>query len=387
MNKRPKVLPVIAGALGIVLAVSACGGGESGPISDVPEDIQALIADPPDVGCVQLAEKYKLPVKDGQVVLTFIPNEVKQGAAGKRQWSDAVNIPLDPVEKERFMASICTQPEMAGMVGDALANHIKVGDVSLRELNGGLLDQFADTTPQKWAESVLLTESRSYEDATRTMSELAGLVSVFDVTGPIDADVSWNYVAKAGAVTTKDQIRPITLSDRGYRGNFLVFSLTEKGQEGCWSRFGVNTGDQRVAGMPCEKPAPPPQGEGGSPPPGTHDVPPSGTGGSPPPPRTTEEPPPPPETTTQPPPSTGKNSADQPRHDGGRGTITAPAAPPAAGAPPAVRPAPQPAPPPAPVPSATRVPTPAPALPPATGAAPTTAPGTSTSCPRGNPDC
>jgi hypothetical protein len=251
----------------IVMALwgASLSTADDGPIGEVPDDIRALIADPPEYDCVASATKYELPTEevDGEtkVVLTYIPNEVGT-AEDQRDTSDSVNVSALPAERDRFLASVCSQPEEAGMVGFALATEQMVGNEKLADLNPNLFGQFVNSTPKEWADKVFSGEI-SYADATETMTQLAGLVTIFEVTEETRA-TEWNFHA-LDAITTEANVRPIVKNDTQYTGDFLVFSLTRKGVTGCWSSFGINIGlngditkgDQRIVGFICETPTTP----------------------------------------------------------------------------------------------------------------------------------
>src|SRR5690606_31260358 len=120
-----------------------------------------LIANPPEFDCVATVTKYELPTVEHEgemkVVLTYIPNEVGT-AENQRDHTDSVNISALPAERDRILASICSQPEMAGMVGVALSAKYEL----LVEANPDLFGQFTDTTPKEWADKVFSGEV-SYE--------------------------------------------------------------------------------------------------------------------------------------------------------------------------------------------------------------------------------
>lgn len=239
---------------------------DDGPIGEVPDDIRTLIADPPEYDCVASVTEYKLPVEEIEgekmVVLTYIPNEVGT-AEDQRDHSNSVNVSALPAERDRVLASVCSQPEMAGMVGFALATKQMVGGEKLADINPDLFGQFVNTTPKEWADKVFSREI-SYADATKTMTQLAGLMTIFEVTMETRA-TEWNFHA-LDAITTEADVRPIVENDEQYTGDFLVFSLTRKGETGCWSQFGINIGlngditkgDQRIVGFTCETPGTPP---------------------------------------------------------------------------------------------------------------------------------
>lgn len=244
---------------------AAVSSNDDGPIGDVPDDIRSLIADPPEYDCVASVTEYELPTEevDGEnkVVLTYIPNEVGT-TEDQRDFSNSVNVSALPAERDRVLASVCSQPEEAGMVGFALATKQLVGNQKLADLNPDLFGQFVNSTPKEWADKVFSGEI-SYADATDTMTQLAGLMTIFEVTEETRA-TEWNFHA-LDAITTEADVRPIVENDTQYTGDFLVFSLTRKGETGCWSSFGINIGlngditkgDQRIAGFICETPGTP----------------------------------------------------------------------------------------------------------------------------------
>ena len=228
----------------------------SGPIDEPDIEQLRLIGNPPEVDCVALATKYDLPMEKGQAILTYIPNQVDasgKGADGKpaRLTTDSVNLVLYPAEYQRFYASVFTQPEMAGMVGVALANDAKLADA-----NPGILQRFVDTTPKQWADQVF-SGKISYEEATTVSCQLVGILEVFQKgSKPETAKTTWNYHAQ-DAISTKGDVRGIVRNNTQYEGEFLTLSITRKGQDGCWLKLGINTKDQRIAGLECEKPKPP----------------------------------------------------------------------------------------------------------------------------------
>lgn len=224
---------------------------------DVPDDIKALIGDPPGVDCVALATEFGLPTVGDKVMLTYITNEVDAGKTTARNTSDSVNIPALPATRDRVNASICTQPEQAAMVGVALVKH----QPELVELNAALFEQFQGVTPKEWADKVL-SQAISYEDATKTMTGLAGFMTIFDVKVENGLTTAWNYHAETVA-STEANVRPIVENPNQYTGDFLVFRVTHKGETGCWVKpFGINVGvggdvnkgDQRIAGFDCGAP-------------------------------------------------------------------------------------------------------------------------------------
>lgn len=270
--RRWRAGAIISGIItALLLVVMALWGvslptADDGPIGDVPDDIRALIADPPEYDCVASVTEYELPTEevDGEtkVVLTYIPNEVGT-EEDERDFSNSVNVSAIPVERDRVLASVCSQPEQAGMVGFALANKSIFGNEKSVDLNPDLFGQFIDTTPKEWADKVLSGEI-SYTEATETMTQLAGLMTIFEVTEETRA-TDWNFHA-VNAISTEANVRPIVENDTEYTGDFLVFSLPRKGEDLCLSSFGINVGlngdytkgDQRIAGFTCDEPTPTP---------------------------------------------------------------------------------------------------------------------------------
>jgi hypothetical protein len=232
----------------------------SGPIGGVPNDVRSLIANPPSVDCVALVTKYGMPTKNGKVVLTYIPNKVDTADATARENSDSVNISATPVERDRINASICSQPEEAGMAGVALVTKYPI----LGELNPNLFGQFVGTTPKAWADKVF-SGKISYNTATTTMTQFAGLMTIFDVSYVKDLQTAWNYHATPEVLTTKANVRPIVENPNEYTGDFLRFRITWKGVQNCGIEFGYNVGiggdttkgDQRIAGFTCVTTPPP----------------------------------------------------------------------------------------------------------------------------------
>lgn len=235
----------------------------SGPIGGAPDNVRSLIANPPKVDCVALATKSDLPTEEGKVVLTYIPNEVDSGNPDARDASNSVNISAIPAERDRVNASICSQPEMAGMVGVGLANNQLVGDEKIANINPDLFGQFVNVTAKEWADKVF-SGVISYADATDTMTQLAGIMTIAKVTVE-SRTTDWNYEALA-QISKKADVREIVLNDQQYTGDFLVYSLTEKERVQCIGEWGINIGidgditrgDQRIAGFNCETPPPSP---------------------------------------------------------------------------------------------------------------------------------
>jgi hypothetical protein len=230
--------------------------GDTAPANDAtlgePDPAaMAAIGSPPSYDCMALVDKYGLPAKNGVVTLSYITNDVDKGDETKRAFSDAVNIPLKPTEIERFYASVFSQPEMTGMIGVALANDAKLADV-----NPGVLKQFVGMTPKEWADDVFNGVISPSEAAT-TGCDLVSILSTLQPGGPETATTS--YRAQEARTSLEGDVRPITLNEKQYEGEFLTLSITRKGQEGCWLKLGVNTKDQRIAGLECEKPKPKPK--------------------------------------------------------------------------------------------------------------------------------
>ena len=237
-----------------------------GLIGQVPDDVRSLIANPPSVDCVALATKYDMPPKNGKVVLTYIPNKVDTADPTARDFSDAVNISAIPADRDRVNASICSQPEEAGMVGVALATHYPIFD----QLNPNLFGQFVGTTPKEWADKVF-NGTIPYDDATKTMTQLAGLMTIFTVSYEKGLSTAWNYHATPEMLTTKANVRSIVVNPNQYTGDFEKYRISWKGMVGCEIEFGINVGiggditkgDQRIAGFTCVTPpksTPPPHG-------------------------------------------------------------------------------------------------------------------------------
>jgi hypothetical protein len=215
------------------------------------------------VDCAAIAGKYNPTTTrtgvDGvtKVIFSYITNQVGADAS-MRRFGNSVNIPLSPTERDRVIASICTKPEMAGMVGHAFANKVELDGKLLSTVNPALLEQFTNMMPKEWADKVL-SGAIAYDDALKVASQLAGIFTVYDTDNKVhDGQTSWNYTAQAGYVSTEGNVRPIFVNSYEYAGKFLVYEITEKGREGCWSRFGINVEDQRIVGLPCTKPKPTP---------------------------------------------------------------------------------------------------------------------------------
>jgi hypothetical protein len=211
-----------------------------------------------------MATQSSLPTKDGKVVLTYIPNEVADKSDARKS-AVSVNISAIPAELDRILASHCTQPEQAGMTGVALAAHNPV----LVKLNPELFSQFQNTTAKEWADKVF-SGSISYNDATKTMTQLAGFLTIFNSSYQKDLKTDWNYYAHSGVLTTEANVRPIIENPEQYVGDFEKFEIIDKtGNVLCLDDlkpFGINLGvggdtnkgDQRIAGFTCATPPPPP---------------------------------------------------------------------------------------------------------------------------------
>jgi len=271
MQKKTWVTLLITGIaiLGVTLLIGLVIGAlrqsqNEGQVGDVPEDIRSLIANPPTIDCVALATQYNLPVVDGKVVLTYIPNAVDAEDPNARNRSDAVNISAIPAELDRILASHCTQPEQAGMSGVALVAHNPV----LAELNPELFTQFQNTTAKEYADKVFSGEI-SYEEATKAMTQLAGFLTIFNSSYQTDLLTEWNYHAEPGVLTLEADVRPIVKNPDQYTGDFWRFDVIDKrGNVLCLAdikSFGINLGvghdttggDQRIAGFACDTPPTP----------------------------------------------------------------------------------------------------------------------------------
>jgi len=269
------VLVLIGLLIAYLYALNGNNKTSTAQYGDVPADIAELIANPPNVDCSAIVKKADLPMKGDQVILEYIPNAVGNDAKTERAFSDAVNVPAQPTTRDRILASVCSQPEYAGMIGVALATKVEVNGVSLSSLNKGILGQFKSTTPKAWADKVF-AGTISYDDATETMTQLAGFMTIFKADKVEAHATLWNFRSvgadrdvrlhpDATFYTSKANVRTIVLNDKQYTGDFLVFSLTEKGQSGCFAVFGINVGvggntnlgDQRIAGVSCNQPTTP----------------------------------------------------------------------------------------------------------------------------------
>lgn len=256
-------LSIFAVIVALLVPLTFGSAVPQGPIGTAPDDIRSLIANPPKVDCLALAKQSNLPTleADGkeQVVLTYIPNEVDSTNPDARDTSNAVNVSAIPAERDRVNASICSQPEMAGMVGVGLTNNQLVGNESIVNINPDLFGQFAGITVKEWADKVFSGEI-SYADATDSMTQLAGVMTIAQVSTESRLS-TWNYEALPG-ISTERNVRGIMLNDQEYTGDFLVYTLTHKEREGCWGIWGINVGihgditrgDQRIAGFTCETP-------------------------------------------------------------------------------------------------------------------------------------
>lgn len=231
-----------------------------------------------------------------------------------RRDTDSVNASLPNKDRDDVIVLILTEPDYAAHVASGLSRvevtTLDGGKVSLEEINPWL-EEFSDPANiNDWAQSAMDADDAGRVEAARKMVLIAILTERF-ADGGVQGDLATSYNFRladgAGGSLAVDPDNPFgtvpefALSPKQYKGEFVVFEVTYKGHEGCYARWGINTGDGRFAGLPCEQPKPEqPKPERPSPPaPPTEEPPPS----SPPPAEPPSSPPPSSPPPTSPPPT------------------------------------------------------------------------------------
>lgn len=209
---------------------------------------------------------YGTEVIEGQTVPVFQPCSTQY--ADKLPWTDAVCPPITPMERDTITARILGSPDYAAMIGSGLYRFEVMGldgtTTTLGEHNPWLAD-FADPANiNDWSQSAMAAEGADRLQYTHKVLLVAVLFELLADEGVQKGlATDWNIhlvTVGNGGVLTVDENDPFgtipefEFSPKQYKGEFLVFSVTYKGHDGCYGRIGINTGDGRIAGFTCETP-------------------------------------------------------------------------------------------------------------------------------------
>lgn len=189
-----------------------------------------------------------------------------------KAWTDAVCAPLDPKDRTSVLARILGSPDYAAHVASGLGKlEVTTLDgtaIPLVEINPWLSEFSDPATINDWGQSAMDAEGTARIEYAHKMVLVAILVERFTDKGVQgDRETAYNFhvvTSGTGGSLAVDEsnawgaIPEFELSPKQYKGEFVVFEVTYKGQEGCYGSFGINTGDGRFAGFTCEAPEPVP---------------------------------------------------------------------------------------------------------------------------------
>lgn len=233
---------------------------------------------------------YTIENIDGKQVPAFQAKSTKRYDDKRKAWIDAVCLPV--ANREAVLAMILGSPDCAAQVASGLYRLPVIGlDGKTRQLNehSPWLAQFKDPSGlNDWAEAAMASEGTERIEYANRLILIAMQVEAYADAG-VQKGRETNYNFHVTDRLRIDEAKPwdtipeFALSPVQYKGDFVVFKITYKGHDGCWSEFGINIGDGRFAGFTCETPKPVATPPTSTPPP-TTTTPPTG------PPRTTPPP-------------------------------------------------------------------------------------------------
>ncbi|HMS93412.1 MAG TPA: hypothetical protein PKD28_03420 [Candidatus Saccharibacteria bacterium] len=211
---------------------------------------------------------YTTEVIDGQEIPVFQAKSTKRYDDQRKDWVDAVCLPV--ANREAVLAMILGSPDCAAQVASGLYRLPIIGlDGTTQQVgdHSPWLAQFKDPEGlNDWAQAAMASEGADRIEYARKLVLIAILVEQFADGGVEDGrETDYNFhVVDRLAVDEQnpwDSVPEFALSPKQYKGDFVVFRVTYKGYEGCWSEFGINIGDGRFAGFTCETPTPEPTPE------------------------------------------------------------------------------------------------------------------------------
>ena len=212
---------------------------------------------------------YTIEEVDGQSIPVF---ESCSDKYEEKVWTDAVCAPLDPKDRTSVLARILGSPDYAAHVASGLGKlEVTTLDgtvIPLVEINPWLKEFVDPATINDWGQSAMGAEGTARIEYAHKMVLVAILVERFTDKGVQgDRETAYNFhvvTSGEGGSLAVDESNPFgvipefELSPNQYRGEFIVFEVTYKGQNGCYGSFGINTGDGRFAGFTCKTPEPVP---------------------------------------------------------------------------------------------------------------------------------
>ena len=185
-----------------------------------------------------------------------------------KQDTDSVRPPLAEKSAKQVIAIILSEFDVGAQAGSGLANMPAiVNGKTLLELNPWL-EEFADpATINDWATDAIGGSQAEQLIAAKKLVLVAMLFERVGANGIAVKQTTFNFhlVWKEDGGTlainpsNPKAIPEFELNPSQYEGEFVMFEVTLKGIEGCWLRFGINTGDGRFAGFACPTPVTPPE--------------------------------------------------------------------------------------------------------------------------------
>lgn len=211
---------------------------------------------------------YEVENVEGQTIPVFEAKSTKKYDADRREWADAVCLPV--ADREAVLAMVLGSPDCAAQVASGLYRLPVIGlDGKTQQLGeiSPWLAQFEDPSGlNDWTEAAMKSEGAERIEYARKLVLIAIQLEQYADGGVQDGrETDYNFHVpdrlKVDEQNPWDAIPEFALSPDQYKGTFVVFTIKYKGFEGCWSEFGINTGDGRFAGFTCETPTPEPTPE------------------------------------------------------------------------------------------------------------------------------
>lgn len=208
--------------------------------------------------------EYKLETVEGQTLPVFV---AKSTMYDKKLWTDAVCLPVG--DREAVLAMVLGSPDCAAQVASGLFRLPVIGLNGKTQQLGEIspwLSEFKDPAQlNDWAQAAMASEGAERVEYARKLVLIAIQLERFSDGGVEKRETAYNFHAVVngpGGTLSVDEANPwdtipeFELNPKQYRSDFVIFRVTYKGFDGCWSEFGINVGDGRFAGFTCEKPKP-----------------------------------------------------------------------------------------------------------------------------------
>jgi hypothetical protein len=179
--------------------------------------------------------------------------------------TDSVRPALAEKSADQVYAITISEPDVGFQICSGLAHSRIEGGKALIELNPWLEECADPAFINDWAEAAKSGTKAEQLIAAKKLVVVAMLMERIGSTDTSTDSTAFNFhlvwQENGGTLSVNpknlDAIPEFELNPAQYTGEFVMFEVTLKGQQGCWLRIGINTGDGRFAGFNCGTDEPP----------------------------------------------------------------------------------------------------------------------------------